>query len=631
MGYNTGYDEGYDEGYDIGYGLGYTDGNISASLILDKIIIFDGLTNQSFNYKVILRLINKGGSNATDVNITDTDSLFSPYYIGNVSPGEIVLRDYSISFVRNSSTYDIQTNIAQSVGVDSLSSNLISANSSSLILTIQNQDVGQKLTLIKNVYSNTENLTHVNYTVTTQVVNSGGINLNGVIVQDNDLGYVGEKALNIDLDKGEDYSFSSSILITKNANNAFYDFSTSTAVVNSVSYSSNLIRILIPGFGGPADTIVDAPSYVNKSTNFNTLITITNQNPDIGQNFLLSYWITSFSENTNYSSGSRTIYVGALQSNNTVVTFPAPSGTGKYKFKAVTTYIGGPDLAEDSFEVVEFSTQQEEDDKQSCSYIWECGLWSACSSDGKQTRTCINKGTCKGNVGKPLEEINCSETSFDMKVKLSNLNISENRSLKFNIVLTPKKISEIKEVQAIYIILDSNENEMFNFSKSYFIEGFFNYGEILDNLELTPGEYTLKVYAMYNGEKKSEDIQKFAIMELKPGELPGKFYLKLDNSAYIFNSLIVIGVIILIIILMVVFVKIKFRKTNEINELIKEGRNYVYKRDLEEALDIYPVLKNLYKSKYKGNSNVYKKIISYREFLLANFKDDGNSNLKKRL
>ena len=42
-----------------------------------------------------------------------------------------------------------------------------------------------------------------------------------------------------------------------------------------------------------------------------------------------------------------------------------------------------------------------------CSYNWECSTWSDCSQDGKQTRTCTNKGTCTGTAGEPAEVQNC--------------------------------------------------------------------------------------------------------------------------------------------------------------------------------------------------------------------------------
>ena len=93
-------------------------------------------------------------------------------------------------------------------------------------------------------------------------------------------------------------------------------------------YESNELNILIPGYGGPADTIVYAPSSVYNNTNFNSIIEIINQNEDIGQNFILDYWITNNDESANYSSGQKTLYVAASDSINTTVTLTSPSSAG---------------------------------------------------------------------------------------------------------------------------------------------------------------------------------------------------------------------------------------------------------------------------------------------------------------
>ena len=46
-----------------------------------------------------------------------------------------------------------------------------------------------------------------------------------------------------------------------------------------------------------------------------------------------------------------------------------------------------------------------------CSYDWQCTSWSACQPNGKQTRTCTNKGTCADNLGKPSEVQDCTYTA----------------------------------------------------------------------------------------------------------------------------------------------------------------------------------------------------------------------------
>ena len=62
-----------------------------------------------------------------------------------------------------------------------------SANSSLSSLTIPLIETGQQLTLIKNVFYNNQTSTNVNYSVTLQVINSGGVDLTGIAITDDDL------------------------------------------------------------------------------------------------------------------------------------------------------------------------------------------------------------------------------------------------------------------------------------------------------------------------------------------------------------------------------------------------------------------------------------------------------------
>jgi sporulation protein YlmC with PRC-barrel domain len=74
-------------------------------------------------------------------------------------------------------------------------------------------------------------------------------------------------------------------------------------------------------------------------------------NRDIGQNFILDYWITNNDETINYSSGQETLLIGANSSLNVSITISSPDSAGTYKIRARVSYIGGPDISFDSFEV----------------------------------------------------------------------------------------------------------------------------------------------------------------------------------------------------------------------------------------------------------------------------------------
>jgi hypothetical protein len=169
-------------------------------------------------------------------------------------------------------------------------------------------------------------------------------------------------------------------------------------------------------------------------------------------------------------------------------------------------------------------------------------------------------------------------------------------------------------VQIKYSIFDEKKNEIFSEIKTYSVDENLSYKEFLDELKLKPGEYTLQVQVIYDGEKKAEAKQQFFIINKEENgsqrlALEIKYNLPLYFMLFIFLSLILIILI------------SSLRRKGEIDILIKEGKEEIYKGNLENALDIYPVLKNLYKKKYSGNSKVYNKINIYHEFLLKSVKN----------
>ena len=92
---------------------------------------------------------------------------------------------------------------------------------------------------------------------------------------------------------------------------------------------------------GPNDVNIDAPTSVSPDTNFNVTMTVKNKNKDIGQDFILNYWLLSNDESTIYSIGTQTLYVGANDAlNSTIVTFLAPSTAGMYRIRANVTGTG---------------------------------------------------------------------------------------------------------------------------------------------------------------------------------------------------------------------------------------------------------------------------------------------------
>ena len=322
-----------------------------ASFVLDKIASFYNLTNETFIYNITLRLTNKGGSNTTGVNVTDSDYLNSEFSIGSLGFGESITRSYVLNFTRNSTTYYNSTSIAQVYGIDSSANLLVSANSSSIYLNIPSQETGEQLTVIKNIIYNNQTSSDVNYTVSVQVVNSGGVDVINAVLIDSDLNKTGANSLTIPrLNRTESYALYGEVIITKVSENYEYPFD-QTTVTGTRSYGSNEITILIPGSGnGPNDLTVDAPASVITSTAYSTTITIVNMNNDIGQDFTIDYWVTNTLNTTNYSIGSKTLFVAANSgSNSTIANFNSPSTAGNYIFMAKVRESGKE--ASDSFVV----------------------------------------------------------------------------------------------------------------------------------------------------------------------------------------------------------------------------------------------------------------------------------------
>ncbi|MGV8142841.1 MAG: right-handed parallel beta-helix repeat-containing protein [Candidatus Pacearchaeota archaeon] len=328
-------------------------GGTAASLILDKIVTFYNISNSTINYNVTLRLTNKGGTSSVETNITDADSTSSPYLVGDLAAGEYNLRSYLLNYTRESAFYYVNLSMANSYGFDGSTNDTLNSNSSIIAIAIPSTEEGQQVILTKNAYFNSENSTAVNYTLLVEAVNSGGVDLEDITLIDSDLNI----NLLINLTKTEIYKYNSSVIIQKSASNTQKLFVKATATVNSVTSSSNQINIQIPGYGGPADTIVYAQASVSPSASFDTTIEIINQNPDVGQNFIADYWITDDTETTNYSSGQQTIYVGASGRTNLTATLTSPSTPGNYKLRALVDYVGGPDRAFDSFEVTAEESQ----------------------------------------------------------------------------------------------------------------------------------------------------------------------------------------------------------------------------------------------------------------------------------
>ncbi len=240
------------------------------------------------------------------------------------------------TFERNSTAHQVQSSIAESLGLDFFSDNLISANSTLINLTIPSREVGQQITVLKNIYYTNQTSRSVEYTIEIEVINSGGIDLTGISVLDLDDLSLSEL---IELNRTQTWNYSDSVVINKAQSNTEHSFSIASATANLITYNSPQIKIIIPGYGGgPNDVYISAPTSAGVNTNFNVSFTIKNVNLDIGQDFVLNYWLLSNDELVTHSTGAQTLFVGANDAtNSTTISFLAPSEAQTYKIRANVT------------------------------------------------------------------------------------------------------------------------------------------------------------------------------------------------------------------------------------------------------------------------------------------------------
>lgn len=147
---------------------------------------------------------------------------------------------------------------------------------------------------------------------------------------------------------------------------------------------------------------------------------------------------------------------------------------------------------------------------ETCAYNWDCIPWSVCS-DGKQKRECKNIGTCTGNESKPIEEMQCSESLFDIILKFKEIGLTQNETLKFSVELTETKGIEKIDVHIKYSIIDSNNNEIWSQIETRAVQGNLSYEKEMSEMKLKDGNYILRVDILYGNLQRAFAEQKLTI------------------------------------------------------------------------------------------------------------------------
>jgi len=293
---------------------------------------------------------------------------------------------------------------------------------------------------------------------------------------------------------------------------------------------------------------------------------------------------------------------------------PSPSIVGRYNVIFYTnSSTGAIASAVDYFDLTEQPTSTPQQSGggggttiiiEKCTYIWDCTSWSLCSEE-KQKRECRNIGTCNGTENKPIEERDCSDALFDVSIKLNNLVLTKNETLKFNVDLIEKLGIEKIDVHIKYSIIDKDNNEIFSQIETRAIQGSLSYQKEISEIKLTDGEYKLRVDIIYGNLQKAFAEQKF--------EVAGK---KLESK---YNALILfvlgIGILILLLIFIIIVI-LKRRRKVLIEQNLGTGLKLLAEGSITEARSVYENIKKIYNSREDSNREMYPKIIEFYNKIL---------------
>lgn len=90
-----------------------------------------------------------------------------------------------------------------------------------------------------------------------------------------------------------------------------------------------------------------------------------------------------------------------------------------------------------------------------CRYEWNCTNWSECLPSGKQTRNCINIGTCSDTYKTPKIEQNCTYTApkveEDKKLEKENITKEEEEKQQETEKISGKEIVNKNKVLIYFI------------------------------------------------------------------------------------------------------------------------------------------------------------------------------------
>jgi len=289
---------------------------------------------------------------------------------------------------------------------------------------------------------------------------------------------------------------------------------TSYTIYPTSAVQGSIIRLSISALNAQSTwAVLTLPNSTQKT------ISLTNNGDSYYTGNLVGVYTVTFYANS--SSGSLALAIDTFEITSPTQATTPPSGGGG----GTTTII------------------------EKCTYIWDCTSWNICL-DEKQIRECKNIGTCEGIEGNPVEERICSDALFDVTLKFTDLLITENNTLRFNIDLIEQEGIDKIDVQIKYSIIDKDNNEIFSQIETKAIQGELNYEKEIGEVKLADGEYILRVDILYGNLQKAFAEQRF---EVKKGGLGAP-------TREFTNKLLIIFGSVIILLILIIFILIKRRK-----------------------------------------------------------------------
>ncbi|KHO55216.1 MAG: hypothetical protein QT10_C0004G0003 [archaeon GW2011_AR19] len=258
-----------------------------------------------------------------------------------------------------------------------------------------------------------------------------------------------------------------------------------------------------------------------------------------------------------------------LTNGQTVNYVPSPSVVGTYQvILYANSSTGAITSVVSSFELTAQSTTPPSGGGgtttiiEKCTYNWDCTPWSVCS-DGKQTRECKNIGTCEGNESKPIKEMKCSESLFDIALELKNIELTKNSTLKFSIDLIEKIGTGKIDVHIKYSIMNKEGYEIFSQIETKATQSNLSYQKEIEEIKLIDGEYILRVDILYGNLQRAFAEQKIKIMngKIKTSESVSNIQKIIEflKANYLIIILIIIALIFILYIKRSISKEVKFK------------------------------------------------------------------------